>query len=262
MNDILARIKTYKLAEVEERRQSTSLNDLETRIAQQSPPRGFTAALKRQVMPHTLALIAEIKKASPSKGLIRADFDPVILAQAYKEGGAACLSVLTDQPSFQGHDTYLTQVRNSVDLPCLRKDFLVDSWQVTESRALGADAILVIMAMVDDDLAADLIEAAHAYRMDALIEVHDAQEMTRALNLKSKLIGINNRNLKTFEVDLKVSETLASMVSLDHCLVVESGIFTPLDVQRLKTTGAKAMLVGESLMRAQDVKAATKALLG
>jgi len=261
MTDILAKIAAYKREEVAYRRQHVSQAEQTDKVAQASAPRGFAAALIRDKRPNSLSLIAEIKKASPSKGLIREDFDPPMLARAYQSGGASCLSILTDGPSFQGHESHFQAAREAVTLPCIRKEFLVDSWQVAESRALGADAILVIMAMIDDALATDLIAEAHQLGMDALVEVHDAPEMERALKLSSKLIGINNRNLKTFEVDLKTTETLSGMVGPEHVLVAESGIFTPEDVARLEHTGATAMLVGESLMRQADVTQAAKKIL-
>ncbi|EGF90520.1 indole-3-glycerol phosphate synthase [Asticcacaulis biprosthecium C19] len=261
MADILEQIATYKREDVAQRRTAISMGDLESQIEAVGPARGFMRALIEGKRPQSLSLIAEVKKASPSKGLIREDFDPAFLAQCYQAGGASCLSILTDNPSFQGHESHFQAARSAVTLPCIRKEFLVDAWQVTESRALGADAILVIMAMVDDVLAEDLIDAAHHYGMDALVEVHDADEMERALKLRSKLIGINNRNLRDFSVDLKTTEVLAERVPSDHVLVAESGIFTPFDVQRLAFTGATAMLVGESLMRQVDVTEATKNLL-
>ena len=262
MVDILDRIASYKREDVAQRRLATTLGDLESQVRTIGPTRGFARALIDGKRPQSLSLIAEIKKASPSKGLIREDFDPAFLARSYEAGGASCLSILTDNPSFMGHESHFQAARSAVTLPCIRKEFLVDTWQVAESRALGADAILVIMAMIDDELAKDLIHGAHHYGMDALVEVHDAEEMQRALRLNSKLIGVNNRNLRDFHVDLKTTETLADMVASDHILVAESGIFTPFDVQRLSLTGATAMLVGESLMRQGDVTEATKILLG
>jgi indole-3-glycerol phosphate synthase len=262
MTDILARIADYKRADVAGRRAARSQAQVEAAAATATPPRGFTAALEAASGPGRLALIAEIKKASPSKGLIRADFDPPVLARAYAEGGAACLSVLTDGPSFQGDDAYLVAARAATALPCLRKDFLVDPWQVAESRALGADAILVILAMVDDGLAAELMSEAGRLGMDALVEVHDEDEMRRAGDLGARLVGVNNRNLRTFVTDLAVTERLATQVPEKARLVTESGIFSRQDAERLSRAGATAMLVGESLMRQDDVAAATRGLLG
>ena len=262
MTDILAKIAAYKLEEVVDRKRRRTLGALENAARNASSPRGFKQALIAGHAPGKLSLIAEIKKASPSKGLIRADFDPPALARNYEAGGASCLSVLTDGPSFQGADAYLIDARAAVSLPCIRKDFLVDPWQVAESRALGADAILVILAMIDDVLAAELMAEAKRLGMDALVEVHDEAEMERAGALGSDLVGINNRDLKSFVVDLAVTERLQALAPKDALLVTESGIFTHDDVVRMEATGAKAMLVGESLMRQADVTAATRALLG
>ena len=261
MTDVLSRIADYKRREVAERKAVRSLGDVDSAALAADPPRGFAKAL---VQPHAgpLALIAEVKKASPSKGLIREDFDPPVLARAYELGGASCLSVLTDGPSFQGADEYLQQARAATALPVLRKDFLVDPWQVAESRALGADAILVILAMVDDALASALMSEAARFGMDALVEVHDEAEMARAGELGATLVGVNNRDLRNFVTDLAVTERLAPLAPRHALLVGESGIFTPADTARLRAAGAKAMLVGESLMRQADVTAATKALLG
>lgn len=262
MTDTLSRIIAYKRDEVAARRAQRSLSDIEALARAQSPPRGFAGALVRSHAEGRYALIAEIKKASPSRGLIRADFQPAALARAYAAGGATCLSVLTDAPSFQGDDAFLADARNACALPALRKDFMVDAWQIAESRALGADAILVIMAAVDDTLAADLVAAATAYGMDALVECHDAEEVERALRLPARLIGINNRDLRTFETRLETTETLAPRIPSDRILVAESGIALISDMERLASAGAAAFLVGESLMREEDVTAATKRLLG
>jgi indole-3-glycerol phosphate synthase len=256
---VLERILAYKRDEVAARKKALSHDDIDTAIRKQTRPRGFARELREAEGP---ALIAEIKKASPSKGLIRTDFDPPALARAYDEGGATCLSVLTDAPSFQGHEDFLIVARKACDLPVLRKDFLLDEWQVAESRSIGSDAILIIMAAVDDALASDLHDAAEAFGMDALVEVHDEREMQRALKLGFKLIGVNNRSLATFETDLGVTERLAALAPKDVLLVSESGIFTHDDITRLSAAGARAFLVGESLMRQDDVEAATRALLG
>jgi indole-3-glycerol phosphate synthase len=259
MTNTLQRIAAYKRDEVAARKAAAPVAEIEAQARSADPPRGFARALADAP---GLALIAEVKKASPSKGLIRAAFDPPALARAYADGGATCLSVLTDGPSFQGADAYLVAAKAAVGLPVLRKEFLVDPWQVAESRALGADAILVILAMIDDGLAADLMAEARAYGMDALVEVHDAAELARAASLGATLIGVNNRDLRTFVTDLAVTERLAPAVPRGARLVAESGIFTHDDAQRLAKAGAKAMLVGESLMRQSDVTAATRALLG
>jgi indole-3-glycerol phosphate synthase len=259
--DKLAEIYAAKREEVAARKGAISQGDLEIRASVQSPPRGFRHALESRTYAG-FALIAEIKKASPSKGLIRADFEPSEHARAYAVGGATCLSVLTDERFFQGHEDYLIEARAVCSLPVLRKDFMLDPWQAIESRAMGADAILLIVAMLDDAALAEIEAAAIEQGMDVLVEVHDGAEMERAAKLKSRLIGVNNRNLKTFETDIATTERLAPLAPEGALLVGESGISTHAELERLGKSGVKCFLVGESLMRQADLSSATRALLG
>ena len=261
MSDVLTRICDDKRALVARRRTERPQDNVDAAAREAGPVRGFAAALRQARQDGHYGLIAEIKKASPSKGLIRPDFDPPMLAQAYAAGGANCLSVLTDEPYFQGADSYLIDARNAVSLPVLRKDFMVDPYQIAESRALGADCILVIMAAVDDALAAELIATAHDWDMDALVEVHDGAELDRALALDGDMIGVNNRNLKTLVVSIATTEDLAPRVPPNRLLVAESGLYTAADLARMAQVGATTFLIGESLMRQDDVTGATRSLL-
>jgi indole-3-glycerol phosphate synthase len=262
LSDVLARICAVKRADLEARKAAAPLAGLEARAADAPPARGFVRAIETTIEAGRLALIAEIKKASPSKGLIREDFDPPSLARAYQAGGAACLSVLTEKPHFQGDDAFLSQASAAAAIPCLRKDFMLEPYQVIEARVIGADCILLIMAALTDDQASGLAGLAQALGMDVLVEVHDAAELERALKLDVRLIGINNRNLRTLQVDLKTTEALAPRVPADRLLVAESGLHRHRDLLRMTEVGARCFLVGESLMREADVEAATRKLLG
>ena len=261
MTDILNRILETKRADVAARKATIAMSELDARIAAQSAPRGFRAALDRRAQ-HGAALIAEIKKASPSKGLIREDFAPPAHAAAYAAGGATCLAVLTDEAWFQGSDAYLTAARAACDLPVLRKDFMVDPWQVPESRGIGADAILLIMAALDDTLLAEIEASAIECGMDVLVEVHSHDEMERAMKLKSRLIGVNNRDLRTFTVDFARTYELVSKAPKDCTFVAESGLTTRADLDAMAEHGIRCFLIGEALMRQSDVEAATRSLIG
>ncbi|MSO97833.1 MAG: indole-3-glycerol phosphate synthase TrpC [Rhodospirillaceae bacterium] len=261
MSDTLAAICAQKRLRIAARKRELTQSDVEAFARRASPVRGFATALAAKVTAGQYALIAEIKKASPSAGLIRADFDPPALARAYERAGAACLSVLTEEDNFQGRDEFLTAARAATKLPALRKDFMLDPYQVAEARAINADCILIIIAAVDDAIAAELEAAAIQFGMDVIIEVHDEAELARALKLKSQLIGVNNRNLKTLATDLATTERLAALIPKDRVLIAESGLKGPADLARMERVGAKCFLIGESLMKQADVELATRAIL-
>ncbi|UYN93006.1 MAG: indole-3-glycerol phosphate synthase TrpC [Enhydrobacter sp.] len=261
MSDTLARITADTARHVAACKARRPVVEVEAAARAADAPRGFARALKAAIAGGHYGLIAEIKKASPSKGLIRPDFDPPSLARAYERGGATCLSVLTDEPYFQGRDEFLVQARAATRLPVLRKDFMIDPYQIVEARALGADCVLLIMACLDDAVAAELARLAHRWGMDVLVEVHDAPELERALKIESDLVGVNNRNLKTLSVDLATTEQLAPGVPKDRVLVAESGLGTAADLERMARVGASAFLIGESFMRQPDVESAVRTLL-
>jgi len=261
MSDTLTRITADTAKHVAACKARRSLGEVEKAAKAADAPRGFARALKATIAAGRYGLIAEIKKASPSKGLIRPDFDPPSLARAYERGGATCLSVLTDEPYFQGKDEFLVQARAATKLPALRKDFMIDPYQIVEARALSADCVLLIMACLDDALAADLAKLAHRWGMDVLVEVHDGAELDRALRIESDLVGVNNRNLKTLAVDLATTEQLAPRVPKDRVLVAESGLGSSADLARMAKVGAAAFLIGESFMRKPDVEAAVRDIL-